>query len=104
MLGKLVAVVHGQRVDLFLEIIQRTYEHVGYVIGVLGEDWLDAGEATLPFDQGQQAPAPVAAHHQIDFPIADSGLFFDDGRTGIDRNAVGYRAFIPHFRLHSFRS
>ena len=54
MLGKLVAVVHGQRVDLFLEIIQRTYEHVGYVIGVLGEDWLDAGEATLPFDQGQQ--------------------------------------------------
>jgi hypothetical protein len=50
MLGKLIAVVHRQRVDLAFAITRRTDEYVGDMIGVLGEDRLDASETTFSID------------------------------------------------------
>jgi hypothetical protein len=38
MLGKFVAIVHRQRVDLLLEVTQRTDEYVCDMIGVFGDE------------------------------------------------------------------
>jgi hypothetical protein len=53
------------------------------------EGGLHAGEASFSIYQSQQAPSAVTAHHQIDFPIANSSLFIDDGGTVINGNSVG---------------
>ncbi len=89
MLGKFVAVVHRQRMDLTFDITQCPYDYVGDVIGMLREDGLNAGEASFSVHQSQQATSAVTAHHQIDFPITNPSFFIDDGRTAISRNSVG---------------
>ena len=88
MLGKFVSVVHRQRMDLTFDLTQRPYDYAGDVIGMLGEDGLNAGEASFSVHQSQQAPSAVTAHHQIDFPITGSSLFIDDSGTVINGNPV----------------
>ena len=77
--------------DLTFDITQRPYDYIGDVIGMLGEDGLHAGEASFSIYQSQQAPSPVTAHHQIDFPITDSSLFIHDGGTVINGTRWGIK-------------
>ena len=88
MLGTFVSVVHRQRMDLTFDLTQRPYDYVGDVIGLLGEDGLNAGEAIFSVHQGHQATPAVTAHHQIDFPITGSSLFIDDSGTVINGHPV----------------
>ena len=104
MVGKLVAVVHGESMDLLLLVLQGVYEYLRYVIGVLRGDPLNAREAPFSLDQRQQAAAAVPAQHQVDFPIADPGFLLDDRRPVIHRYSVGNRAFISRSRGGSTRS
>ena len=100
MLGKFVSVVHGQRMDLIFDRTQCPYEYVGDVIGMLGADGLNASEASFSVHQGQQTATAVAAHHQIDFPIAHPSFLIDDGGTVLNRNPMGNRAFIRGLGPH----
>jgi hypothetical protein len=80
--------------DLIFDITQCPNDDVGDVIGMLGEDGLNTGEASFPVHQGQQTPTAVPAHHEIDFPITDSSFFIDYVGTVINGNPMGNRAFI----------
>ena len=88
MLGKLVSVVHRQGVDAGSMRGQEFDEDIGDLAGVLGRDGLDTGEAALMLDDRQQRAAAVAAHHQVDFPVAYARFLVDEGRSLINGHAL----------------
>ena len=44
--------------------------------------------ARAPFDHRDERPGALAAHHEVNFPIADATFFFDDGRSLVDADSV----------------
>ncbi len=46
----------------------------------------------------------MAAHHQIAFPVADACFLLDDQRTIVNRDPIGYSAFVVGRRKRSTRA
>ena len=88
MVGKLLAVIGGNR--LSVPLMGREQRNGGrcHVLGLFGGDFAQQGIARAPFDQRDERPGAPASHHQVDFPIADATFLFDDGRALVNANAV----------------
>ena len=88
MVGKLLAVIGGNRLGMLLMSREQRNGDRHHLLGLFGGDFAQHGIARAPFDQRDQRPGARASHHQVNFPIADAAFFFDDGRALVDADAV----------------
>ena len=88
MVGKLLAIIGGNRLSMLLMGRQQPNGRRRDVLGLLGADFAQDGIARASFHHRDQRPGAPAAQHQVDFPIADATFFFDDGRALVNADAV----------------
>ena len=88
MVGKLLAIIGGNRLGMLLMGREQRNGRRRYVLGLFGGDFAQHGIARAPFDHRDERPGALAAHHEVNFPIADATFFFDDGRSLVDADSV----------------
>ena len=83
--GEFLAVVDGEGMDECLIDVAQTL-HYGFIEGLGGGvRHLVCNEIEgFALDKGRQAAQPLCSEEGIAFPVADAGLFVNDGRTLLD--------------------
>lgn len=89
-LGKLLAVVRGHRVQKFPVGLERGDHRFREVVRILCPQRFQDAEVRHPVVGRENVPLVTGAIDQVDFEIAETGLFVDDRRPVVDRPLIPY--------------